>query len=110
MGWWKTDNGVIGDSPADLCDRFLGDIEAMYRDEMGRPPTQGEIADTIEFCTGGILKAACGDAKHPFSADTVLAASTPRAAGIGAKGALGDAAQPPGGGLVNIDPATGERF
>lgn len=110
MGWWKTDNGTIGDSPADLCDRFLEDIEALYQREMSRPPTQGEIADTIEFCTGGILKATCGDVEHPFSMETIHDDDMPRAAEIGAQGALGDAARPPGGGLVNIDPTTGEHF
>ncbi len=110
MGWWKTDNGVIGDSPADLGDKFLEDIEALYRRETGRPPTQGEIADTIEFCTGGTLKTACGDAKHPFSTETIHDDDTPKAAEAGAKGALSDAAGTDGDGLVNIDPKTGERF
>lgn len=111
MGWWKTSGGVIGDEPADLCDRFLQDIEALYEREMGRLPSQGEIADTIEFCTGGILKVACGDPKHPFSTETIHGdGDTPRAAGCGEKGALADAARPPSGGLVNVDPTTGEHL
>lgn len=110
MGWWRTGNGTIGDAPADLCDRFLEEVEALYLHEVGRQPTQGELADIIEFCSGGILKVTCGDAKHPFSTATVHDDSTPKAAECGAKGCFGDAAAPPPGRLANIDPTTGEHL
>ena len=52
MGWWMTDNGTIGDEAADLCDRFMQEVEEMYLHETGRPPSQGEIADLIERLQG----------------------------------------------------------
>ena len=107
MGWWITDNGTIGDGPADLCDRFLEDIETLYLRETGRLPSQGEIADLVEFCSNGVLRVACGDAGHPFSMATIHDDGTPRAAERGAKGARGDAAKPPPGRMANIDPTTG---
>lgn len=110
MGWWSTGDGMIGDGPADLADKFLEDIEALYLREAGRLPTQGEIADTIEFSTGGILKVAAGASDHPFSMETVHDDSTPRAAARGEKGAFADAADPPSGGLMNVDPTTGEHL
>jgi len=110
MGWWKTSNGVIGDPSADLGDAFLEKIEKLYLEEMGRLPTQGEIADTIEFCSGGILKVECGDAKHPFSAETIHDDDTPTASACGEKGCLGDGAAPPDGHLANVDPNTGEHL
>lgn len=110
MGWWRTDNGTIGDGPADLCDRFLEDIEMLYLREMGRPPSQGEIADLVELCSGGVLRVVCGDTGHPFSTTTTRDDDTPRAAECGAKGALSDAAKPPPGRTANIDPTTGEHL
>lgn len=92
MGWWKTDSGVIGDGAADLGDKFLDKVEKLYLREMERLPTQGEIADIIEFCCCGILKAACGDAKYPFSTETIHDDDTPRVAERGEKGCMSDAA------------------
>lgn len=110
MGWWKTDNGTIGDGPADLCDEFMDKVEALYLCETGRQPTQGEIADLLEFCSCGILMVACGDAKYPFSSATKSDDDTPRAAERGAKGCLGGAAKPLPDHLANVDPTTWEHL
>lgn len=105
-----TDNGTIGDGPADLCDRFMREVEEIYLHETGRPPSQGEIADLLEFCSSGVLKVVCGDTKHPFSTETLHDDATPKAAKCGAKGCFGDAAKPPTGRMANVDPTTGEHF
>lgn len=64
MGWWQTNDGIIGDPPANLVDA-LPDcpatpadippetrtaIEACYRAQFGRLPTIGELRDLLAFC------------------------------------------------------------
>jgi hypothetical protein len=86
MGWWMTENGTIGDRPADILDDALDDIEAAYLEEGDRLPTQGELAELIDFCTGGALKPHCRDSKAPWTKTTAYDDETLRAAPRGAKG------------------------
>lgn len=110
MGWWKSEHGVLGDWPADVMDAALKKIENVYLQECGRLPTQGELADLVEFCTCGVLRPQCGDPKFPFTKATVAEADTPRAAPKGNQGASGCASTPPPGKMANVNPETGEYF
>lgn len=109
MGWWRSQNGVIGDSPADVMDNAMAAIERAYLRGAGRPPTQGEIADLIQFCSGGVFDVACGDPKFEFSKKTVANDSTPRRCRRGAQGASGLANAPGPGEMGNIDPRSGRH-
>jgi len=108
MGWWKCENGIIGDWPADILDGALRKIEESYLAQCGRLPTQGELANLIEFCTCGVLRPECGDPKAVFTQATVADESTPRVAERGSQGVCGINAKPPGGHLANVDPASGQ--
>lgn len=110
MGWWKTRNGVIGDSPADVAAKFWKDVEAAYLKETGRLPLQGEIADLLEFTSCGVFSVCCGDVAYPWTSATRAEEDTPRAAAVGECGALSSFAIPPGGCLANVDPETGEHY
>lgn len=110
MGWWKSQNGVIGDQPADVMDHALKAIELTYQREAGRPPTQGEIADLIQFCSCGVFDVACGDPKHNFCKKDLAAGSTPRRRRIGEQGAAGPANLPKPGEMGNVDPRTGDHY
>jgi hypothetical protein len=68
MGWWKTVSGaVIGDGPANVLDEFAErgavwpdpaaipvnvrrEIEGMYREDLGRLPTEEELQALLSFC------------------------------------------------------------
>ena len=65
MGWWRLgDGGVIGDGPANVLDALdrrmetvadipaeaLQEIRACYVEDLGREPTESEIAALVEFC------------------------------------------------------------
>lgn len=108
MGWWNSEHGTIGDTAADALTEALCKIEDEYLEFAGRPPSQGELADLIEFCTCGCLKPICGSATWPFSKSTAVDAETPRAVEQGGQGCL--VCKPPRGKLANIDPATGEHY
>jgi hypothetical protein len=110
MGWWKSQNGVIGDRPADILDAALNAIEHIYVQESGRRPTQGELADLIQFCSAGVFDVACGDPKYEFSKKTLHLESVPRRCRRGAQGASGVANQPKPGELGNADPKTGDHM
>lgn len=111
MGWWKSLNGMLGDGPADIMDKALKDICRDYQQATGRNPTQGEIADLLEFCTGGALVGGCGDAEHEFDFDKIHDDAVPRARERGFQGAMGPSAtcdvKP--GQMVNVDPETGQH-
>src|SRR5688500_13900978 len=66
MGWWSCKGGVIGDGPADLLGDALDEIVGEYQEEHGRPPTLGELAQLIEFCTRGKLKAIAAGPEEPL--------------------------------------------
>lgn len=106
MGWWKSEHGAIGDWPSDIMAKAFNLLEDVYMRECGRLPTQGEIADLIEFCSMGVLKPQCGDPNYSFT--DLNDDKTPRAVERGLQGALREA--PPKGKLANIDPATGEHY
>lgn len=108
MDWWKCEHGSIGDGPADVMDRALREIENEYLEHAGRPPSQGELGNLIEFCTTGCLRPVCGDPRWPFSKSTSSDADTPRAASRGDQGAM--RCETPPGKLANIDPGTGEHY
>ncbi len=110
MGWWKTEHGVVGDWPADILDAAIKRIEQVYLQESGRLPTQGELANLIEFCTCGCLRPACGDPAHPFSKASAHRDTTPRAAPRGDQGATGRGSTPPPGKIANVDPTTGDYY
>lgn len=113
MGWWKSQNGTIGDWPADIMAKALEEIEDAYLQATGRQPSQGELADLIEFCTAGCLKPECGDPKFPYSKPTRGDDDTPRAREKGYQGAMGPASiesLKASTGMVNIDPSTGDHF
>lgn len=106
MGWWRCEHGTIGDGPADILENALKKIELQYRDAAGRPPTQGELANLIEFCTCGALVPECGDPKHPFSRATCGDKNIPRARSRGRQGVGGPFSHPEPGMMANVDPAT----
>jgi hypothetical protein len=112
MGWWRSENGSIGDWPADIMDKALKDIEDVYLHQCGRLPTQGEIANLIEFCSCGTLKPACGDPRYPFTKASLADDETPRASPRGNQGISGPASMDvvKAGQMVNVDPTTGECF
>jgi hypothetical protein len=58
---------------------------------MEKTPTQGDIADLIEFCSGGVFKVECGDPNAPFILKELTHADTPKAGEPGAQGILGEA-------------------
>ena len=89
MGWWQSEHGMCGDGPADLCGHFLRDLEKEFIKEVGRLPTQGEVADLIEFCTCGVLRPLFGDANSPLCYDTCHEDGTPRASEAGRQGIEG---------------------
>jgi hypothetical protein len=111
MGWWKSENGIIGDSVADVIDSALNKIESIYLKECGRSPLQGELANLIEFSTCGCLKPFCGNAKYPFSKSTVGDDNTPRIGIKGEQGAMGiGCSSVKEDEMVNVNPATGKHY
>ena len=66
MGWWRTPSGgIIGDGPANILDEFeegwwtepgqipsnvRARIDACYREDFGRGPTEQELQELLEFC------------------------------------------------------------
>ena len=78
MGWWQTEHGTIGDTPADTLDEALQQIETDYMTAHGRLPTQGEMADLIQFCSCQTLIPACGKADFPFNKETIANDNVPR--------------------------------
>lgn len=66
MSYWRSEHGFIGDGPADALDTALDKIVLEFYNEWERGPTKGELADLIEFCTGGQLAPECGDPNHPY--------------------------------------------
>lgn len=52
-GWWPSKHGVNGDIPADIMDKAIDDVRKAYREAFNRPPTYGEFADVLSFCTRG---------------------------------------------------------
>lgn len=110
MGWWKSQNGVIGDRPADILHAALNAIEHIYVQESGRRPTQGELADLIQFCSAGVFEVQCGDTKYAFSKHMLHYHDTPRRCKPGAQGASGIANRPKAGELGNVDPKTGDHM
>jgi hypothetical protein len=111
MGWWKSEHGVCGDGPADIMDAAFRKVEGEYLRKAGRLPTQGEMADLIEFCSCGTLVPKCGAAMHPFSKATVGDKDTPRAEARGRQGICGYGSKDlPPGSMINVDPATGTHY
>lgn len=106
MGWWRSEHGAIGDWPADIISKAFFLIENVYMQECGRLPTQGEIADLIEFCSMGVLKPQCGDPNYPFT--DLNDDKTPRAVERGLQGVFSNKPLP--GTLANIDPSTGNNY
>lgn len=87
----------------------LEEIESIYLEDVGRLPTQGEVADLIAFVTNGCLVPMCGAVAHPFTKATSADDETPRAEQRGFRGALGPRADGPPGTMRNVDPTTGEH-
>lgn len=113
MGWWKSERGMLGDGPADVMGNAIVKIENEYLEQAGRLPTQGELADLVEFCSNGCLRAQCGKDDFPFTKATAADKDTPRANDCGYQGALGPASMESTaafGGMANIDPATGHHY
>ena len=108
MGWWASEHGIIGDEPADILDATLDQIEAAYERSCQRPPTQGELADLIEFCTAGTLVPRCGDVEHPFRKECCHEDDTPRVEDCGRQGVFGVGFVP--GKLANVDPSSGRHY
>ncbi|GEM_PF-3639694 len=100
MGWWQSAHGMIGDVPADILDYATEKIVKAYEESSGRPPTQGEMADLIDFCTCGMLAPRCGDPASPWGEET------PKAPG---SEEFKDP-EPPPDHLYNVDPASGVHF
>ena len=49
MSYWRTANGIIGDSPADAMGEAIDEIRQCYRAEHRREPSKAEIRDVLEF-------------------------------------------------------------
>lgn len=107
MGWWKSENGVIGDSVADIMVKALRRVVDEYKRTGNRMPTQGEMADLIEFCSRGILVPQVDNPAYVYDPDDD---NSPRAQPCGRQGVFGDASAVGGPGLRNVNPATGERI
>ena len=112
MGWWRCEHGIIGDGPADVLDDAFKRIEKLYISGCHRPPTQGELANLIEFCSCSILKPICGDPKYPFTNENNIAKDTTRASKRGRQGASSpeSIAAASEGKMANVDPSTGINF
>lgn len=110
MGWWRSEHGVIGDHPADIMDHALRQIVRVYQEKRGKEPSQGELSDLIEFCTGGSLVSACGRDDEPWSKELYGREDYPRAGRKGGQGILGPHAACGPGEMVNVDPKTGDHF
>jgi hypothetical protein len=110
MGWWKSSHGMIGDAPADVMDRAFRQLEAVYTEQAGRLPTQGEIADLIQFSSCGTFDVRCGADAEPFSKEKAGHDPYPRARERGEQGILGAAAACGPGEMVNVDPKTGDHY
>ena len=107
MSWWRSEHGTIGDSVAGVLDGALERIEDIYLREAGRQPSQGELADLIEFCTTGMLVPTCGNPAAPYSKSLKDDDEAPRVQPRGRQGALWDASAPPDERMADVDPATG---
>jgi len=80
--WWRTRHGSISDGAVGVLDDALARIVDIYQAGPGRPPTQGELADLIEFATTGALKAVCRQPDRPCSPhDTLTVQEIDRAEG-----------------------------
>lgn len=110
MGWWKSEHGIIGDVAADFTDEFLKKVQNAYTEFAKRPPTQGEIADLIEFVSCGIFRVNCGKTDYPFDQANKHETNVPRASEIGKQGVQGPSSNPGPGELANIDPITGDYY
>jgi hypothetical protein len=112
MGWWRSENGILGDTVADILGKALNAIEDTYLREAGRLPTQGEIANLVEFCTCGALRPACGDPKFAYSKVSLGEDDVPRAADCGNQGVMGPASMGAlkKGQMANVNPGTGENY
>jgi len=107
MGWWESEHGILGDHPADLLGSAIQEIVKCYQDKAGRKPSQGEIADLIEFVSRGMLRPSCGDPKHVYDPDIV---DRPCASEPGLQGVFGYGAPKNPGDLANVDPKTGTHY
>lgn len=72
MGFWKTEQGICGDSWADEFDRMMDKlvIEAANPDDGPYVATLQDLADLVEFCTLGQLIVKVRhpeDARRPLS-------------------------------------------
>ena len=68
MGWWKTERGLGGDQWADTFGGMMKELQGQKRD--GHEINLGELADLVEFCSCGQLKAEVVDpsaAERPIS-------------------------------------------
>lgn len=110
MGWWNSEHGMIGDLAADFANEFYRHVQQSYQEMTGRLPTQGEVADLIEFASCGVFKVQTGKVDHPFDLDTVHDPQTPKATKPGQQGALGEFANCRPGEMVNVDPKTGDHY
>jgi hypothetical protein len=60
MGWWKMNESggisetetrsLMGDDPADIMDKALGDIIVCYNNDLKRQPTEKELRGCMSFC------------------------------------------------------------
>lgn len=109
MGWWKSEHGILGDHVADILDMAWDAIVEVYQQKANRNPTQGELANLVEFTTGGVLCPLVGKADEPW--DGVNGDETyPRAMERGRQGIHGPFAECREGELVNVDPMTGDHY
>ena len=57
MGWWESkNNGVIGDSVADLMTDASEEMSKEYNEEWDRKPTIEELIDTLNFVGKTVLE------------------------------------------------------
>ena len=47
MGWWETDEGLVGDGPLDDVEKCLARVAGHYADDHGRKPTLDELLACI---------------------------------------------------------------
>ena len=104
MSWWKSERGIIGDEVRSILDKAFEDVMDVYQKSVHRHPTQGELADLVEFTTGGILRATCGCPSERVTPASSCACDTARAAPADAQGPARRPA--PFGVTAFVDPET----
>ena len=56
MGYWNSENGVIGDDPVDTMGDAFRKIRKHYKRDLEREPTTEELSDVFNFVIAPLEK------------------------------------------------------